>query len=442
MFMRKPARTGRHLLAGGITCLGLIALAWALGAPGQSLAVDGPGEARYVRAGAQGNGRGTDWTNAYPQLPESLVRGCTYYVADGRYPGYVFDDPASGDARITIRKATADDHGTSVGWSASLGDGVAVWQPLTISAPYVTLDGATGSGQRGHGFEVYSDEPGTLISFQNAPHDIAIRHCRLHFSSVNLKKGDALYGDTPCQRVTVANCYIHDIPRCPLLMRHWTELLFERNWVARNRCTPEEHSEGVSTHGGGHFVFRNNVWQDIEGTAVIVNLHAPTKDWKIYGNVFVQSAPGAVGGLGHGIVSDNFGESPIDGLEFCHNTIVGQHGGASGLQFWCEGSRNIRAVNNIWLGCENVAFNQVAYDYNMLNACTFPNAYAQAPGPNDVRGGAEDLFVDSRGLDFRLKQPTPPGTPLSAPFDVAPDGKRRGTGGHWDRGAYQFVAAK
>jgi hypothetical protein len=37
----------------------------------------------YVRAGASGNGSGADWTNAYTDLPGSLTRGDTYYVAAG-----------------------------------------------------------------------------------------------------------------------------------------------------------------------------------------------------------------------------------------------------------------------------------------------------------------------------------------------------------------------
>src|SRR5687768_17254029 len=47
---------------------------------------------RYVRQGATGSGNGSDWTNAYTSLPASLVRGDTYYVADGTYAGYTFDD--------------------------------------------------------------------------------------------------------------------------------------------------------------------------------------------------------------------------------------------------------------------------------------------------------------------------------------------------------------
>ena len=68
---------------------------------------------RYVRLGASGNGGGSDWTNAYAWLPSTLVRDDPYWVADGSYPGYNLDDPASGSLAITIRKGTIAAHGTT-----------------------------------------------------------------------------------------------------------------------------------------------------------------------------------------------------------------------------------------------------------------------------------------------------------------------------------------
>ncbi|HEY2930643.1 MAG TPA: hypothetical protein VGK99_02780, partial [Acidobacteriota bacterium] len=76
------------------------------------------GVSRYVREGATGNQTGSDWTNAYTQLPAVLVRGDVYYVADGNYSGYTFDDPVSGSSLITIKKATQSDHGADTGWSS------------------------------------------------------------------------------------------------------------------------------------------------------------------------------------------------------------------------------------------------------------------------------------------------------------------------------------
>src|SRR3990172_9706024 len=98
---------------------------------------------RYVRAGAAGNGSGSDWTNAYASLPAALVRGDTYYVADGSYASYTFDDSQNG-AWIYIKKAIASDHGTSTGWQSAYGDGVAVFGPLKFTTGSYEMDGQAG----------------------------------------------------------------------------------------------------------------------------------------------------------------------------------------------------------------------------------------------------------------------------------------------------------
>src|SRR5690606_21620262 len=81
-----------------------------------------------VRAGATGADDGSNWNNAYPDLPTTLERGSTYYIADGSYDGYTFNDVVSGTTLITIKKATVSDHGgIETGWSDAYGDGQAIF---------------------------------------------------------------------------------------------------------------------------------------------------------------------------------------------------------------------------------------------------------------------------------------------------------------------------
>src|SRR6478672_8702003 len=96
------------------TLIGLMVICAALGAGLRAQTAT-----HYVRQGASGTGTGDDWTNAYPNLPGTLTRGDTYYVADGSYGNPVFDDPESGTLVITIKKATITDHGTDTGWQAN-----------------------------------------------------------------------------------------------------------------------------------------------------------------------------------------------------------------------------------------------------------------------------------------------------------------------------------
>ena len=73
----------------------------------------------YIRSAASGAANGNDWTDAWTDLPATFTSGDTYYVADGTYGVHVFGTAVSGTNLITIKKATANNHGTATGWSDS-----------------------------------------------------------------------------------------------------------------------------------------------------------------------------------------------------------------------------------------------------------------------------------------------------------------------------------
>lgn len=118
---------------------------------GVSYAVD-----HYIRSDATGSGSGSDWANAWSQMPASYVRGDKYFVADGDYDGFRIDTAVDGTKTISIVKATAAQHGTDVGWSSSMGDGQAsfaykafntsIGAAVLINTSYVVFDGITGEG--------------------------------------------------------------------------------------------------------------------------------------------------------------------------------------------------------------------------------------------------------------------------------------------------------
>src|SRR3989344_1494729 len=139
------------------------------------------GNTFYIRNGATSSSC-TDWTNACDSLPGTLQRGATYYIADGSYGSYTFDDPVFGTQLITIKKATASDHGTNTGWSSSYGSGQAVFGgTLNFNTSYWVFDGQTGGGpgswKTGHGFkiEVLTTESGMGISVERNMHDITLK---------------------------------------------------------------------------------------------------------------------------------------------------------------------------------------------------------------------------------------------------------------------------
>jgi hypothetical protein len=140
----------------------------------------------YVEPEGSGAQTGVDWNNAYADLPASLTRGVTYFLAGSatRYAKHVFNDADSGTTAITIYKAvdcsvtpTAPycatiNPASAAGWKASFGTVPANWTDPSQIDPetntgsnwvfckdYYTVDGVTGTtdpvtGPSGQGFVV------------------------------------------------------------------------------------------------------------------------------------------------------------------------------------------------------------------------------------------------------------------------------------------------
>lgn len=163
-------------------------------------------DCHFVRAGAQGADDGSDWTNAWTELPADLERGHIYFIAEGAYPAYTFDDAESGTDVIRVLRATAHDHGTDVGWDDSYGAGTASWGPLVFDAPYVELDGRSTTQVVG-GFE------GTVVDISG--HHVTVRGCDLDGNFQTDGSGDQTDGTCSgvtigADDVTLASCLIHD----------------------------------------------------------------------------------------------------------------------------------------------------------------------------------------------------------------------------------------
>jgi hypothetical protein len=170
----------------------------------------------YVRSDAAGSNNGSDWNNAWVRLPDTLTRGHCYYIADGTYPGYTFDDAASGAVNIIIKKATVNDHGTSNGWQDSYGDGSAVFQPLNFTTSYYVID-----GQVDKGFRIVGGFQGHVVSILSS--GVTVRYCELdgnfaYDNANNIQTNGACTGvgigdASPwnASYVTIENCVVHDI---------------------------------------------------------------------------------------------------------------------------------------------------------------------------------------------------------------------------------------
>jgi len=398
---------------------------------------------RYVRQGASGNGSGTDWTNAYPTLPATLVRGDTYWIADGSYGSYTFRTPLSGSSLITIRKATSGAHGTSTGWNNSYGDGQAAFGDFLFDYGYYVFDGATRNEANwadtaSYGFRVsgslYSSR---LASGSNACADnLTFRYVDVGGSAgtgpssagVGAYLGGFGEGSLACENWTLQRNHIHNVKvhvHCPgctgLLVEHtyfgigWGKEAI-RGLVAAYNITIR------------HNIFKDSCQRDpgdsTSGCTGEIAIWSGTNhnNIEIYGNVFYKTTSEVnSGGV---IVIGGNGTSwtgpPTNNTKVYNNTIAG-------LKNWhadilINGGSNNQCRNNIW------------YDVaGSLTGCS-----ANSTSNNVVLSGTP--FVNYAAGDFRLAAPTAQGMTLVSPYNVDRLGTTRGADGTWDLGATEYAA--
>ncbi len=410
---------------------------------------------QYVRPGATGLNNGSDWTNAHTQLPRTLTRGDTYYLADGIYGSYVFNTPNAGTALIDIKKATEANHGTNTGWSSAYGDGQAVFNRWEIHTDYYVFDGQRRNGDwhlgttTEYGIKVAGNGPVRLDNGAGVGGD------NLTFRYIDFQGGgrdtnnrdDVIYGLTGNSNLTFQYCALHDSDRTIFLMRgNWRNLIVDHSYVARNTSTPVNHGEMVSMTDSTNVTWSNNVMEDIEGTAFIAGINGGTaSNWKIFGNVAFHSAA-YIADVGRqanhnfgvtGIVfiandasNDNYG----NGILFYNNTMVNIQGLWSGVIIQSGSGNEVR--NNVWhnsVRTNNSFAGEISHNwyYNTIQD-------GDTSQTKLVCTSTCDVFTSISGKDFRPKVAIAGGTALGAPYSIDANGITRGADGNWDRGAYEF----
>ena len=143
----------------GAVIIRLVAVVF-LGLVGSSFAAN-----HYICPGAAGSANGTEWTDAYTGIgtaqgninPASMVRGDTYYVANGQITPAAsqttFGAAESGTNVITIQKAVDGANGTNTGWTnggtGACNSSQAAFGPMWITTSYWTFNGVTRSTSTG-----------------------------------------------------------------------------------------------------------------------------------------------------------------------------------------------------------------------------------------------------------------------------------------------------
>lgn len=439
----------------------------------------------YIRDGGSGSTTGTgncaDWTttNACDQLPATLVRGDTYYVASGSYTSRNYSQACSGGCDITdlitIQGATVSDHGTSTGWLSTMsvdtrdGGSQAVWSSaFTATTSYIKFTGSVwGDSDVNAPWCVTS----TCYGFRLGPTTlggdaIGIFNLSNTISNVtiegvySLSNGGTESGGSQCTGpsafiATDNSTYaVTDVTiRHNMMSNHnntvWATAgagpsgqihdrwVYEYNvadQVHGSEPTGQCHAEDFNNNYGfmDHVTIRYNWFRGpnshMTGT-IVAGLNGSVGTYDIYGNLFTNKTGG------DGMITCVHENGTVN---VYNNTIVSSD----------PGSGNGPWVNQDSGDCvmSGAAKNNLLYSMEAAHSVSFSpthNAYFSTTStPSDTNGytASGNPFVASGSSDYRLNTALsivtsmPAGATLSSPYNVDMFGCVRGQDGKWDRG--------
>jgi hypothetical protein len=401
---------------------------------------------RYVRQGASGNGSGSDWANAYTALPSSLNRGDTYYFADGTYGGRTFSDNASGTTPITIKKCTAADHGTEVGYNAAYCDGKATINGTwAFTRPHYVIDGATRNeanwkDHAAYGFTVSggfraSRLDGGHVGGDCSADNITIRNVHVGNTSTSYASSNGQFyiagfggGSVACENWTISRVLAQNVEigiQCAgckgLLVEHSYWYI---GW-AKESIRGQVHASDMTVRWS---IFEDSCQKDpadaTSGCTAEIGIwdggDGAFDNVKIYGNVFYKTTSehnsDAVILVGGG---PNWAGSPTNNSLAYNNTIAGYQSGSARIQI--NGGSGNTCRNNVWYG---------------VSSAVGTGASCNTSTSNVTLTGTP--FINYAGGNFQLSAATVAGVALPSPYNTDLRGIARGGDGTWDLGAYEY----
>ena len=348
----------------------------------------------------------------------------------------MFDDEESGTDTITIRKATAFDHGTEVGWSDDYGDGQAAFDgSLSFARDHYLIDGATRDEADWLNADAYGlHASGVYIQNENFPpggDHIKVEYCDLggpYSQSFTEGQGEAVYLGgfaAVIEDITVSRCFLHNwsFIQCAgadgvtveqtAFAAGWAKEAFRGQGVCRN---------GIIRHNLFYNASQMDPGDPTSGTTADIAIWdgdaGAFDNWDIYGNVIWndKDIPHCCGTIVVGGDGVSFVGAAANNVKVYNNTIAGLSDGAVASIMVNGGSGN-EVSNNLWYDCGGAT-----------------NA---APNTSDNGEVSTDPFVNYAGFDFHLAAPQQ-GASLPSPYDVDLDGVVRGADGVFDRGAFEY----
>jgi len=376
-----------------------------------------------------------------------------YWLGAGSYGSYTFDDGASGQLGITVRKATAQAHGGDTGWNASYGNGQAVFGPLNFSASRYTLDGGEPNGIKAVG------QMGTKATVDVGASHIVLRHVEinggLQKSNGTQTAGGCNGSNVDGDYVVFDRCEIHNIADDGLgIYGDHIKVLYSKihnldGCGTDGGCGPcyNGHSDGVELSGVSDIELVGNMVYDVRSTAALIMDNwsgSDVYDLVVYNNVFYAPDTGLAVYL-----------QELHGAKFHNNIIWGRtQGNRYGGLGIGQSVTDLEMYNNIIL---NINYSHMGashdpshhdLDYNvfgMIDSAEYPaNSHDLVGDPQFAGIPMSSNAGDHKGSNLTLEDfvtaasqvidsgTTPGGIPA---YDIV--GEERPQGEAWDRGPFE-----
>jgi len=243
------------------------------------------------------------------------------------------------------------------------------------------------------------------------------------------------------------------------------------SYFFNNKSTPAWHSGGVcNLNGGNNAIFKDNIWKNIEGSAIFDLIGVAggsayiADNWLIQDQIIWQdNAQKIINGVYPiAVWNDSSNNTTATNWKVYNNTIV-NIAGENTFLFAVTGTNN-EVKNNLFFcnrGSDTADHNyyvppSVLHSYNHMYDCSGHNIFG-TPGTGessfyyDAASGLylsqykTNPFVDWPNGDFRLKScsagmdcPVGAGIDLGSSFNTDIIGTARPQGSAWDIGAYEY----
>lgn len=386
----------------------------------------------YVRTGATGANNGSDWTNAYSNLPASLTRDATYYVADGNYNSHTYNDPPSGSSLITLKKATVSDHGTDVGWNNTYGDGQASLGSLAMVTDYYVIDGAKRNENdwtdgSSYGFRISEVYMNTL-NYGHCPDYVTVKYADIGGTyslsyAANMAVAGFYFGgfSQTCDNWIISRNFVHNVQLVGQ-MAGVNNIIWEYNWLGLSWSKEIIRGQIQATN----VTMRYNIFKDgcrndggpgeqCTGEVGLFGNQGDTPNFngfEFYGNIVWKTIDATNSDY-------SIGAQVTSGGKIYNNTLVND--GKGNGRLWLNSAPGSEIRNNISYfsggmtsGCEAAT-------------CDGNSIYTLSPP-----------FINTAGGNFHLTGALQ-GVSLPSSYNSDMDGKVRGADGVWDRGAFEYV---